>query len=194
MRRLALLLLLLGCVSLLVQSSFATTLTFDEQALQGDNTPVGAFYAGMPGGPVFDANALILTYPNYNYTGYPYQTFPDVVYSLPGEITVNFTTSTVSNVSVYFVTPYTLTLEAFNSSGVLIDSTSGGNNYGVGGMLFLNDSGIAKLTFLGPGNFYVIDDLSYTAGGSRVPEPASLVLFGSSMLTIAGVVRRKLQG
>src|SRR5581483_7308770 len=133
MKKLAVLLVLLGCVGLLASTSFATTLTFDEQALQGNGTPVGAFYIGQPGGPVFDAEAQILTYPNYNYGGYPPQTFPDVVYDPgSGTFSVHFTTGTVSDVSVYFVTPFTLTLSAFDSHGNLIDTTSGGNNYGVG--------------------------------------------------------------
>jgi hypothetical protein len=56
------------------------TLTFDEAALQNCGCSVLGFYSGMPGGPVFSNNADILTYPNYNYTGYPYLTIPDVVY------------------------------------------------------------------------------------------------------------------
>ena len=193
MRKLAVCLLVLGCVCLLGATSLATTLTFDEPGLQGDGTVVGSFYAGMPGGPVFDPNAQILTYPNYNYTGYPPQTFPDVVYD-PNttSFTVNFTSGTVSDISVYFVTPFTLTMQAFSSNGTLLGTTSGGNNYGSGGMLFLNDSGIASLTFTGTPNFYVIDDLSYTAGGGNVPEPASLALFGSGILGVAAILRRKL--
>ena len=53
-------------------------LTFDEAALVGHS--VGNFYAGMPGGPVFSPGADVLTYPDYNYPGYPYESFPSVVY------------------------------------------------------------------------------------------------------------------
>jgi PEP-CTERM motif len=56
------------------------TLTFDETTLQNCNCSVGGFYASLPGGPVFSNNADILTYPNYNYGGYPYLSAPDVVY------------------------------------------------------------------------------------------------------------------
>lgn len=61
------------------------TLGFDETILQNCGCSIGAFYSGMPGGPVFSTNADILTYPNYNYTGYPYESFPDVIYEGPTE-------------------------------------------------------------------------------------------------------------
>jgi len=56
------------------------TLPFDETILQNCGCSIGGFYAGLPGGPVFSKNADVLTYPNYNYSGYPYESFPDVIY------------------------------------------------------------------------------------------------------------------
>jgi hypothetical protein len=61
------------------------TLTFDENTLQNCYCSIGGFYAGLPGGPVFSTNADVLTYPNYNYPGYPYKSSPDVIYEGPGE-------------------------------------------------------------------------------------------------------------
>ncbi len=58
------------------------TLTSDEAALQAQYASVGAFYSGMPGGPNFGTKARIDNYPNYNYTGYPYHSAPDVVFEL----------------------------------------------------------------------------------------------------------------
>ena len=55
-------------------------LTFDEAALQNCGCSVSGFYAGLPGNPVFSNNADILTYPNYNWGGYPYNSSPDVIY------------------------------------------------------------------------------------------------------------------
>ncbi len=56
------------------------TLTFDQTTLQNCNCSIGSFYAGLPGHPVFSDNADILTAPNYNVAGYPYESAPDVIY------------------------------------------------------------------------------------------------------------------
>lgn len=56
-----------------------------------DNLAEGAFvlgqYAGWAGHPVFTATpanvATILTYPDYNYVGYPYASAPNVIYEGP---------------------------------------------------------------------------------------------------------------
>jgi PEP-CTERM motif len=61
------------------------TLTFDQTRLQNCNCSIGSFYAGLPGHPVFSDNADVLTYPNYNYVGYPYESSPDVIYEGPIE-------------------------------------------------------------------------------------------------------------
>jgi hypothetical protein len=56
------------------------TMTFDEAILQNCNCSIGGFYSGLAGHPVWSTNSDVLTYPNYNYSGYPYQSFPDVIY------------------------------------------------------------------------------------------------------------------
>ena len=61
------------------------TMTFDESILQNCGCSIGAFYAGFAGGPVWSSNADALTYPNYNYVGYPYLSSPDVIYEGPPE-------------------------------------------------------------------------------------------------------------
>jgi hypothetical protein len=60
-------------------------MTFDESILQNCGCSIGAFYAGFAGGPVWSSNADALTYPNYNYVGYPYLSSPDVIYEGPPE-------------------------------------------------------------------------------------------------------------
>ena len=62
------------------------TMGFDELALQNCNCSVGAFYAGLPGSPVWSNNSDILTYPDYNYVGYPFSSFPDVIFENGTEI------------------------------------------------------------------------------------------------------------
>ncbi len=56
------------------------TLTFDQTALQGCNCSIGSYYAGLPGHPVFSNNSDVLTAPNYNVSGYPFESSPDVIY------------------------------------------------------------------------------------------------------------------
>jgi len=53
-------------------------LNFDDPALvQGDS--VGSFYAGWAGGPTFSPDAIILTAPDYNVSGFPYESSPSVI-------------------------------------------------------------------------------------------------------------------
>lgn len=40
--------------------------------------------------------------------------------------------------------------------------------------------------------FWFLDDVVVTTAGSSTPEPGSLILFGSGILGLAGVIRRKL--
>ena len=44
-------------------------------------------YAGMPGNPIFGGTGnnlgIVLTYPNYNYNGYPFESSPNVIDELP---------------------------------------------------------------------------------------------------------------
>lgn len=51
----------------------------------------------------------------------------------------------------------------------------------------INAAGISSVTFTG--DFYVLDNLTFT--GSTTPEPGSLVLFGSGLLGLAGILRRR---
>ncbi|MGH9563991.1 MAG: PEP-CTERM sorting domain-containing protein [Terracidiphilus sp.] len=56
------------------------TLNFDDVALQNCNCSIGGFYAGLPGSPEFSLNADVLTSPNYNVSGYPFESSPSVIY------------------------------------------------------------------------------------------------------------------
>ncbi len=194
MKKLALLLLLLGCVSLLVAPSFATTLNFDNIGPQG--TLVGASYIGQPGGPNFTNDTTVLTCPYYNCSGYPYESPYSVAYSpTSGLIDVVWTTSTVSNISFYLDNPfYGASVTELSPNGSILYSAALPNtSYGQPGIVInLPGTGVGELQISGTPNYYVIDDLSYTAGGGNVPEPASLALFGSGIAAAAGMIRRKL--
>lgn len=49
-------------------------------------------------------------------------------------------------------------------------------------------------TFRNDPNYWFLDNVSVTTGGLTTPEPGTLALFGSGLVGIAGVVRRKLRG
>jgi hypothetical protein len=106
-----------------------------------------------------------------------------------------WTTATVSNVSFYIDNPFfNGTVSEFGTNGNLIFSEALPiTTYGSSGVVVsLPGTGVHDLQIQGVADFFVIDDLSYNAGGG-VPEPASLALFGSGILGIASVVRRKMK-
>jgi hypothetical protein len=60
------------------------TINFDNLST---NALLTTQYAGLPGHPVFAGTngdlGIVLTYPGYNYYGYPYESFPNVIDELP---------------------------------------------------------------------------------------------------------------
>ena len=52
-------------------------------------------------------------------------------------------------------------------------------------------STLLEFTFRNDPGYWFLDNVGVTTGGGTTPEPGTLVLFGSGLLGIAGVVRRK---
>ena len=119
---------------------------------------------------------------------------PNLFGTLTGTIFLNFTTP-VSSLSLDVINGVfevsTFTLDLYGPGAVLINSYSQTlNEYsslGSVGHFAPGDSGILQAVITGNGDF-AIDTVSYNA----VPEPGTLLLLGSGIIGLAGVVRRKL--
>jgi hypothetical protein len=96
----------------------------------------------------------------------------------------------------------TITFEAFDQSGISLGSLIGNHADGsFSGTIdddrfygATNSGGISKITISNSSGGIEVDDLQYGRRGvvSEVPEPASLLLLGSGLVLLAGVVRRRL--
>ncbi|HZU43628.1 MAG TPA: PEP-CTERM sorting domain-containing protein [Terriglobales bacterium] len=80
-----------------------------------------------------------------------------------------------TNVTIGTQTP---TFVSLNWSGINeVDFTpSGGTNHG----------------YNGSGEHFIIDDLTINGSGGQVPEPASLFLLGSGLVTLGGIARKRM--
>jgi len=125
----------------------------------------------------------------------------------PGPITINFAHGVSSvgfAISSDFFGAFTATLQVYGSGGLLDTLTESGvsSPNGDGSALFmglgdLSGANITKIVIseidANATNDFAIDAVSITTGGGQtVPEPSSIALLGSGLLTMAGVLRRKL--
>ena len=84
-------------------------------------------------------------------------------------------------------------LNAYNASNVLLDtygipSTSSGPGAFVG--IAANGISYATLGWTGAYDWVMIDQFSYVAGSSQVPEPTTMILFGLGLIGLAGLRKR----
>ncbi len=110
-------------------------------------------------------------------------------------LTVNFNGTTNGFGFFWGASDDQWTLTAYDSSNNVIESfllpITGPSN--AGDFVGIVDPGIAYATLSGTGSDFVfVDNFEFNGGGAPVPEPGSLILLGSGILSAAGVMRRKL--
>jgi hypothetical protein len=101
---------------------------------------------------------------------------------LNGDLIVNFNGNGVNTGFVDLLDPNTLQLTVIASGGTRGDYASPDPTNGT---LFLDYSDVVYRLSCGP---------NCSIGGGTTPEPGSLMLFGSGILGLAGVLRRRLMG
>lgn len=78
------------------------------------------------------------------------------------DIVINFS-SPVSTVSFYSSEPFNLTATTNGTTGLNLTVNSG---YALGAVTGFADTNVTKVDFSGTPNFYVLDDFTYSVGGS----------------------------
>jgi hypothetical protein len=179
--------LLPGILLSLSHLAFAGTYTINFEQYP-EYTQITNQYASV--GVTFE-NALQLVAPGYDYVDFPPTSGNGVITNDPNDpIQVNFL-GPVFGVTGWYVDPNGITVTAYDGSNNVLDSFSGGVAYQAD-LEFSVASGtpIAYITIsddTGSPDTETVDDLSYTVA----PEPGSFALFGTGLLGLAEVLRRK---
>jgi len=159
-----------------------TVITFDDLS---EGALVSNQYAGV--NVLFGGDGYILTYPDYNYSGYPPVSYPNVVYSASsGEIDVTPVSGTFSSVGAYASDYYGLTETAYDALNNVIGTSSIGSSYGYSTWISVSAGGIAKVAFTGTADYYTLDNVTVTGG---VPEASTwaMMLAGFAGLGFAAL-------
>ena len=125
----------------------------------------------------------------------------NVVYNPIGGMSIQFA-STVGYFSGYFTYNLPLEIQAFDSLSNLLgtyNSVCTANYIGAGTACGPNEYGIVTAAGIdhvlvtgGGGNNFTLDDAQFTGSINTVPEPGTLLIFGSGILGVVGVLRRKI--
>lgn len=166
--------------------------TIDFEGLS-DSTTVTAQYPGLT-----FTNAIVLTAGiSLNEFEFPPRSGTNVLSDNGGIITITFA-APVTSFSGYFTYLTTLTLTAFGASSNQLGQTgsSFSSNLALSGdpgsspnefLTLTFASGISSVTIAGDpaGGSFVLDDLMYQAATIASPEPTSLLLLATGLVTLA---------
>jgi hypothetical protein len=143
-------------------------------------------------------NALQLVAPYYDYIDYPPHSGNGVITNDPNDpIQVNFATlpgsNGVNNITGWYVDPDGITVNGYNSKGVLVATFNGAPVIGSDLEFSLSTAMAGTIAYItisdngGNPDSETVDDLSY----QEVPEPDSLLIVCSGLVSAVGLARLK---
>ena len=186
----------LVCLLAFCCTSVAGTINFEGFA---DSTVLTTQYSGLT-----FSNALILTAGiSLDEFEFPPHSGVNVVSDNGGPLSIMFATP-ITSFSAFFTYSEPLTIDAFNSSNVLIGSVSSAfsNNEALSGdsgsnpnewLSLLLTTNISEITIAGDlnGSSFAMDDVTFQAGNTTVPEPSTLSLFCAGLIVLIGQTWRR---